>query len=250
MLDNVTAIQASYPVKSARGTVDHAVEIILDPSLAPATSIVAVTLQGGSSRELTSVSTSAGLAIGTTAQRIKNGNLFYYQINGTNYSLAAGAAAGVVLTHVRGTAFTGTITGSKYGGLNVYVDASGNIRVLPPADPVNFVTVQAYDTAAACLAALVLVETPSAFCKIGMVTIAAAGGGFTFGTTALTGVDTYYNAQCPYYDLETYNMDATDLTAQRAYFIKTGVYAEYIRVFLSALTGSGVTVKYNPVEIM
>ena len=77
-----------------------------------------------------------------------------------------------------------------------------------PSRDLDLTGVQAYDDAATCLTALALVDTPSGYCLIGRVTIAAAGGGFTFGTTALTGVSTYYNEQCPYYDITTYSMDA------------------------------------------
>lgn len=241
MLNEVSAIGASLPIKSNFKIQDHFTEVILNSTDTTKISVATVVLQGGSSKILTCVNSNPGLAIGAVPQNIKTGT-FNYCIKGVSYNKTT-VANGVAPTDVRtGAAFVGTITGSKYGGVIVLFDSSGNERVLAPA------ATQAYDTAILCNAALDALPIPESFCKVGKVVIAAAGGGFTFGTTALTGIATYYDESCPYYPLETYPLDANDITNQRAMFQTNGAKAKYIRIFLSELTGTGkVTVKYMPV---
>jgi len=247
MQDQHTAIGASRPIKVSNRIQDYGVEVILNSTTTTKITACTVALQGGNTKTETCVSTPAGLADGSTAQRIKTGSAnTYYQINGTNYAKAT-VAAGDVITDTGGTAITAAITGSKYGGVVVCIDASGNVRMKTPDG--LLATTQAYDSAALCNAALDLVVVPSAFCKLGKLVVTAAGGGFTFGTTALTGVSTYYDEYCPYYSLESHVFTEDELTAQRAYFTVTSVQAKYIRTFISALTGTGkVTVKLYPVS--
>lgn len=253
MLNQATAIGASLPVKSSRRTHAHMVEVILESTTTTKISACTVKLQGGTEKSSTCVSTYANLGIGSTAQNVKNTDAFYYMINGTNYTIAAGAG-GTVITNPAGTAIVGTITGSKYGVFNVYANTAGALVCTVPQNAVSFV--QAYDDAATALAAAKLVATPSGTCLIGRCVITAAGGGFTYGTTALTSVVTWYNEYGPYYDIEAFALSGGEITAQRAIFMSTGdasntsgKFTDYIRVYLSALTGTGyVTVKYDPLD--
>lgn len=246
MLNNATAIGASRPIKSHHKVQDHVIEVILNSTGTTKITAATVSLQGGNVRSETCITTPAGLADGSTAQNIKTGSTTtYYQIKGTNYSKATVAAGGVI-TDVGGTAITAEITGSRYGGVVVCIDASGNVRMITP--DYGLTTTQAYASAALCNVALDAIIVPSGFCYLGKCVITAAGGGFTFGTTALTGVSTYYDAYSPYYDLDSHVMTEAELTAQRALYTVTGKSADYIRVFLSALTGAGyITVKYTPI---
>jgi hypothetical protein len=248
LLNQATAIGASYPIKSARGTIDHEVEVFLESTTTTAISVAQVKLQGGNENPITCVHDTATLAIGSTAQNIKNTGTMHYMIDGTNYTIAT-VAAGVAPTDIGGTAITAAITDAKYGGVNVYMNTAGAIKCRVPLG-YGIATLQAFASAATCLAALKLVVTPKEYCLIGRAVVLCSSA-FTFGTTALTGVTTFYNEACPYYDIETYSLNATELANSRAFFNKNGVHAKYVRAYLSALTGTGyVTVKYNPVETM
>jgi hypothetical protein len=248
MLDAIAAIGSSAPVKSARGTIDHEIEVILDSTTTTPISACTVKLQGGNERTITCVHTTATLAIGSTAQRIKNTDTLYYMIDGTNYTVAT-VAAGAAPTDPSGTAITAAITDAKYGGVNVYMSTAGLVKCKVPTG-YGVTTLQAFDDAATCLAALKTVETPQGYCLLGRAVVLCSSA-FTFGTTALTGVTTFYNEACPYYDMETYTFDATDITNQRAFFKVQGKHAKYVRVYLDTLTGTGtVTARYTPVEVM
>lgn len=244
MIDAGTAIGASLPVRCGRWVKDHFVEVFLTSSGTTKITAATVILQGGSTNPTTCVSTNPSLADGSTAQRIANG-AFYYQIDGTNYTIGANAT-GTVVTHVNGTALTQTITGSKFGGVVVVANAAGAIRVIPPANGIA-TGVQAYDSAEALNLVLDAIVPTSGWCYLGKLVITAAGGGFTWGTTALTGVSTFYDASCPYHNLQTYALDATDITNQQGSFSLTNKHVDFVRVYLSALTGAGyVSVKYTP----
>lgn len=239
----LTAIGATLPVKVSDYINGHTVSVELNSSGTTKITAATVILQGGNINTKSCVNTSPTLAVGSTAQRIAITG-FYFQINGTNYTKATDAT-GTVITDVGGTAITAAITGSKFGGVVVCVDVSGNIRCIAP--DYQLATLQAYNTAALCNAALDAVIVPSGFCYIGKLVITAAGGGFTFGTTALTTVTTFYDAVCPYEALETYALSAGEITAQRAAFDVVSVHRKYMRTYLSALTGVGTaTIKYEP----
>ena len=161
MLDQIAAVGASAPVKSARGTVDHDVEIFLESTTTTPISACTVKLQGGNQRETTCVHTTATLAIGSTAQNIMNTDTIYFMIDGTNYT-KANVAAGVAPTDPNGVAITAAITDAKYGGLNVYMNTSGAIKCKVPTG-YGVAQLQAFEDAATCLAALKTVATPNGY---------------------------------------------------------------------------------------
>ncbi len=240
---DLTAIGATLPVKVADNINAHTVSVELTSTGTTKITAATVILQGGNINTKTCVNTSPTLAVGSTAQRI-GVTLYYYMLNGTNYS-AATDATGTVITDVKGTAITAAITGSTYGGVVCCVNSAGALRCITP--DYGLTTTQAYASAALCNAALDAVIVPSGFCYIGKVVITAAGGGFTFGTTALTGVATFYDAVCPYENLDTYALGATAITNQRDSFDVVNKHRKYMRLYLSALTGAGtVTLKYEP----
>jgi hypothetical protein len=243
---DLTAIGATLPVKVADKIDSHTVYIELNSSGTTKITAATVLLQGGSAYYKTCLNTNPTLAVGSTAQNIRM-TTFYFQINGTNYTKATDTV-GTAPTDVGGTAITAAITGSKYGGLVVCVSTAGALRCIAP--DYQLATTQAYDSAALCNAALDAVIVPSGFCYIGKLVVTAAGGGFTFGTTALTTVTTFYDGTCPYDTLVTHALDATELTNQRGSFDAINQYhRKYMRMMLSALTGAGtVTLKYEPRE--
>jgi hypothetical protein len=248
MLNQVAAIGASRAVKLARGVTDHFIEVTLEPTTTTDFTVCEVELQGGFDNPSACQSTQAVLGIGSTATRVKNTNAFYYQIDGTNYTIAAGAA-GTAHTGTNGTAVTAEITDAKYGGLNVYANTSGALVTNPPPG-YGVADLQAYDSAALCLAALKLAPTPSGCCLLGREIVLGAST-FHWASDNLTGATTFFDEPIGWYAMKKYQLDATDIGNGKAYFQVTGSPAQYVRVFLSALTGTGlVTVKYFPTETM
>ena len=245
LLNQATAIGSSLAVKIPANATKHFVEVFLESTTTTKISVVELKLQGGFDNPKTSLSTAAVLGAGSTNTRIKNTNAFYYMINGTNYTIAAGGT-GTVHTDVNGTAITAAITDAKYGGLCVYANTSGALVCKPPTGYTDH-SLQAFDDAATCLAALKTVETPSTCVLLGYEVNLGAST-FVWGSKSIAGA-TFYDEYPPFYDLDTYNLDATALTNQRTAFTTIDASAEYIRVYLSALTGTGyVTVKYTPIE--
>jgi len=240
--DNLTAIGATNAVKVARGTVDHTVEVNLTSTTTTLISAATVVLQGSMKAEdaVTGVHTDPTLADGSTNTRMKTGT-FYYRIDGTNYSKTT-VAAGAAFADLAGTAYTGKITDTLYGGSVVLVNSSGTVlHWFPMATP------QTYASSTLCLAALRAYVPPKNLCKIGYHVIVATGGDFTYGTTPVTGLITYYDEQTSFFNLQSYALDATDIAAQRAMFHVSSKSVPYIRCYLSALTGTGtVGIKYYP----
>lgn len=244
MQNQATAIGASRGIKVGKGVTDHTVEVDVLSTTGTAISAVTVNLQGsmtGEDRD-TGVLTNPTLADGSTAQRVSSAT-FYYILNGTSYTKTS-VAAGEVFTNVEtAAAFTGTITGSTVGGAVVMLNSAGTMYHWFPA------STQAYASIAACLLVLRAYVPPKNMCRIGYVVISAAGGGFTFGTTALTGVSAYFNDTSTFIDFASHALDASEITAHRSLFHVSDKTAPYIRTFLSALTGTGyVTVRYTPKE--
>lgn len=243
MMNEATAIGASRPIKVSNTIRDFGVEVILNSTTATKITACTVNLQGGNEKTETCTSTPPTLAVGSTAARVAI-TAFYYQIAGTNYTIATDAV-GKVLTDVGGTAITGTITAGKLGGLKVVGTSSSTIRCIAPDYALT--GVQAYDSAALANSAIDGIVIPSTSCYIGKMMLTDAGGGTTFGSTALTTITTFYDAYCPYYTLEAHVLTEAELSAQRAYFTVSGEGAKYIRTYISALTGTGkVTVKLYP----
>jgi hypothetical protein len=243
MQNEATAIGASLPVRMSDRIQDYGVEVILNSTGTTKITACTVQLQGGNENTRTCVSTPPVMAVGSTAARIAN-SAFYYQLAGTNYTIATDAV-GAVITDINGTAITADVTGSKLGGVVVCANAAGAIRCITP--DYGLTTTQAYNTGALCNAALDLVVVPSTYCYIGKAVITAAGGGFTFGSTALTGVVTFYDAYSPYYVIEAHVFTEAELTAQRAYFTVGSEQVKFVRTHISALTGAGkITVKMYP----
>ena len=240
MHNESTAIGASRPIKSNHRIQDHTVEIVCVGTSGTITACT-VSIQGGNDGLDTCVSTTA--LVGASAERVTN-SAFYYQVDGTNYTIAA-IPNGTILTTSYGTAMVQTITASKYGGLVFVAGTAQTVRCITPNG--TAVGVQAYDTFAEAKAALDALAIPAGWCKIGTVVVADGGAGTTFGTTSLAVIGTFYPEYSPFYSLETHAFTTAEVSAQRALFAISGQHADYIRTFISSLSGTGkVTVKYTP----
>lgn len=112
------------------------------------------------------------LAIDATATKFKTTQTATFSIGGQILTKVATTAVAFTAAHV--------VSPSLFGTILIQVNAAGTISTKVP------LATQAYASAALALAAL---SSPDAGnVALGYFTIAAAGGGFTANTTALTGV--------------------------------------------------------------
>jgi hypothetical protein len=253
LLDGATAIGASRAIKlpNQAGTKDHTVFSLFRSLDATKISALTISLQGSNTGDdaRTGVITNPGLAIGSNAIRFAN-DLFYYRIKDTNYSLALNAV---------GSQFTAAhviATGSKYGVIDLYVNAAGTFLSLVP------LATQAYDTAADAHAAADALTYPGKagapgenYCYIGRILIQSnAGGSWTAKTDDMTnGSDcttaTFLSSTSSFVNILTHAYAPDEITDQRAAFSIANYPINYVRLFLSALTGTGtVDAVYHPVD--
>ncbi len=241
LLDKVTAIGASKAIKLARGITEHTVEAVLDSQAATVISAATVILQGsidGSDKD-TGIVTQAALAIDTTQTRFANG-AFTYRIDNTNYTIDADAAGNTfTLAHV--------VAASLYGAINIYANTAGAFVTRVP------LATQSYASAAAAHTAADLVPTPPDEVLVGRILILNDAGAWTANTHDLDATDlataTFLSYGSTFYDVGTHAFTAAEITAKRCMFHVTVKGLQYIRVFLSVLTGTGyVTVRYFPIE--
>ena len=236
LLNGVTAIGASPSIKVGKNVTDHTCDVEFTSLAAAKISALTVVLQGASTNKhaLTGPITSPTLAIGSTAEQWKTGT-FYYMINGTSYTKAT-VAAGVAFSAAH------SVTTSKYGVILCYINAAGTVSTKVVASP------QAYDTAALAHAAADtyhLANYTSDLCYIGRILIAAdAGAAWAGNTDDLTDASdlttaTFISETITFMDLGTNAFAAGEITAQRAMWHVTQKNVKYVRMFVSALTGTG-----------
>lgn len=242
MHNQSTAIGASRPIRSNHRIQDHAIEVILTGTSGDITACT-VALQGGNSNRETCVSTPAVLAVGVTEEYVAN-SAFYYQIKGTNYTIAANTN-GTSIETIDGNAIDQTMAAGVYGGVVVVANTSGELKFITPDGAAT--GAQTTTSMVDCNTSLDGIYIPEDYCYVGRVIVPDIGGA-TFNATAMTTSD-FIDAYCPYYTLESHVLTEDEISAQRAYFTVSGKHAKYIRTYISALTGIGnVTVKYNPVN--
>src|SRR4030067_1341644 len=195
-------------------------------------SAATVVLQGSHSNEddVKGMVDNPSLALGTTPERFAFGT-FNYRINRTNYSKTA-AAVGVVFSEAH------VISASKWGAINIYINAAGTWTTRVP------LATQAYDTAALAHAAADLITLTSDLCYVGRILIENNAGAWTANTDDMTNASdittaTFLSATPTFRDLQTYVLDAADITAQRFKFITVNMRDKFLRLYLSALTGTG-----------
>jgi hypothetical protein len=233
LLDSATAIGASPAIKVGKNVTDHTCDVkFTNISASPITAITVV-LQGASTKEhdLTGPITNPTLAIGSTVEQWKTGT-FYYRINGTNYSkTTVGNGVAFSAAHV--------VSLTKFGVILCFINAAGTVSTKVP------LATQAYNTAALANTAgdtyLPTVLT-SDLCYIGRILIEADAGACTAMTDSLTDDMTSANYDCvtiSFMDLGTNAFSAGEITARRAMWHVTQKNVKYVRMFVSALTGTG-----------
>lgn len=236
LLDGVSAIGASPTIKVGKNVIDHTCDVEFSSLAASAISALTVVLQGASTNRhsLTGPITNPTLAVGSTAEQWKTGT-FYYMINGTSYTKAT-VAAGVAFSAAH------AVTAEKYGVVLCFINSAGAVSTKVVS------ATQAYDTAAAAHAAAdtyQAAQTTSDLCYIGRILInAESGNDWNANTDDLTnGSDlttaTYLSETITFSDLATNAFSAGEITAHRAMWHVTAKNVKYVRMFVSALTGTG-----------
>jgi len=242
MHNESTVVGASRPIRSNHSAQDHAVEVILVGTSGDLTACT-VALQGGNTKTETCVSTPAVMAVGTSATNVANA-AFYYQINGTNYTISANTV-GTTIEDLNDVFIQQTISAGCYGGVVAVANTDSELRFLTPNGSTT--GAQTYATIAECNASLDAIQIPVNCCYVGKVVVPDEGGGSTLGTTAMTTSD-FIDAYCPYYTLDSHVLTEAEIAAQRAYYMVEAKHAKYMRTYISTLTGTGkVTVKYSPI---
>ena len=236
LLDGVTAIGASPSIKVGKNVVDHTCDVEFTSLAATAISALTVVLQGASTNKhaLTGPITNPTLAVGSTAEQWKTGT-FYYMINGTSYTKAT-VAAGVAFSAAH------AVTAELYGVILCYINAAGAVSTKVP------LATQAYTTAAlahTAADAYHLANYTSDLCYIGRILInAESGNDWNANTDDMTdGSDlttaTFLSEHITFMDLGTNAFSAAEITAQRAMWHVTAKNVKYVRLYVSALTGTG-----------
>jgi hypothetical protein len=241
MLDGATAVGVSKVVKIPYGTIDNTVEAWFESLAATKITAVTIKLQGGMKDVQTDVIDNPVLAIGTTPERVANG-AFNFVIDDVSYTKGA-VAAGSVFTAAH------VVSATKYGCINVYINAAGTIITKVP------LATQAYASAALAHTAADAIPLNRKLCYLGRILINADAGDWTANTDDMTDASdlttaTFLSATPQFYDLTTHAFSADEITLQRAMFHQTDKTVRYIRIYLSALTGTGeVNVRYIPAMI-
>ena len=235
LLDGVTAIGASPAIKVGKNVIDHTCDVkFTNISASPITAITVV-LQGASTKEhdLTGPITNPTLAIGAVAEQWKTGT-FYYRINGTNYSkTTVGNGVAFSAAHV--------VSLTKFGVILCFINAAGAVSTKVPLATQAYTTAALANTAGDAYLPTVLT---SDLCYIGRILIEADAGAWTANTDDLTDASdlttaTFLSEPISFSDLATNAFSAGEITAQRAMWHVTAKNVKYVRMFVSALTGTG-----------
>ncbi len=244
LLSAATAVGASGSLKVGQDINEHRVDVHFRSLAATKISAVIIKLQGSPSGvdAIAGVISTPTLAIGSTPERVANA-AFVYRINNTNYSKGA-VAAGAVFTanHVIGDGAS-----ALWGCINIYINSAGTIVTQVPLTP------QIYTTAALAHVAAETIDTTSDLCYLGRILINSDATTWTANTDDMTNASdlttaTFISETSTFTDILTYTFDATDITRQKATFHVTDMGAQYIRLYLSTLTGTGeVDGYYTPI---
>ena len=234
ILTGLTAIGVGKAIKM-KGLTNHTVDMRFKSLAATKISALSVIVQGSSTAEdsLTGVTTNPTLTIDSTAERFANA-AFYYQINGTSYTIAADSAGNTfTLNHVIGDGAS-----TLWGCINVYADAAGALSTKVP------LATQVYTTAALAHAAADEIIRPSNLCYVGRILIQSDSSTWTANTDNMTDgseltTATFLSETSSFRDLVTHAFSATEIIDQKAKFVLTDIGDDYIRLFVSALTGTG-----------
>ena len=244
LLDGATAVGASRSIKIGEYINEHRVDVHFKSLAATKISALTIKLQGSATNDgaTTGVVSTPTLAIGSTPERFANA-AFIFRLNNTNYSKGA-VAAGSVFTaaHVIGDGAS-----ALWGAINIYINAAGTMVTQVPLTP------QIYASAALAHAAADAIVTTSDLCYIGRILIQSDTTTWTANTDDMTNgseltTATFISDTSTFTDIQTYTFDATDITRQKATFHVTDMGGQFVRLYLSTLTGTGtVDAYYTPI---
>jgi hypothetical protein len=235
-LDGATAIKASRAIhlSNAIGVKLHTIIAQFNQIGATAFSAATIVLQGSQHNDDadTGMITNPTLAIGSTPERFANAG-FYFQVSNTTYTKAINAAGTVFsAAHVIGDGAS-----ALWGVVNIYINASGSWLTEVPSTP------QIYTTAALALAAANAMPARGGYTRVGQILINSDTTTWTANTDDMTnGSDlttaTFISTLPQFQDMTTYALVAADITAHQCMFHVKDKNPPYVRLFLSALTGS------------
>jgi hypothetical protein len=255
LFDAVTAVGVSRPVKINRQVEQHTVYAEFQSLAATKISAVTIKVQGSmfgtrpvaippagvsgismNDDVATGIISDPVIAIGSTAEEISHA-AFNYRIADVNYSIAADASVATTFTAAH------VIAASKWGVVNLYINAAGTILTRVPGS--SQTGTQSYASAAAAHTAGDALTMPvGGVCYIGRILINTDGTTWTANTDDLTdGSDlttaTFISETSSFIDIATHTFSAAELTAQKALFHIVDKNVKYARLYLSTLTGTG-----------
>jgi hypothetical protein len=256
LLDSVSSASVTKSSKSIRAR--QGLSHVVDCSVNEVTSIVAtqwsaltVKLQGSETNNdgVSGVVTSPQLTIsGTDATQVAHAG-FDYRIDDVHYTIAANTD--LPIAEINGNTITGyTVATDKWGGFKLMINAAGTIVANFPS------ATQSYDSIGASNTAVdALLDRIGGYVTIGKVLIEADGGDAwicdTDDLTNASGVETaaFHSISPSFTDLATHIFTADEIINKRAIFTVLNAPTSWIRVYVSAMTGTGeITVVYTGTE--
>ena len=240
-LNGLTTLGASIAVPIRHGTIEHSFETWFTHNATSASPVSAAVIKiQGSLRDdgKTGVINTTGpvLAIGSTPTRVAN-SAFDYRINDVNYNKGAVAAGSVFSSnHV--------VTADKFGVINIYIDSAGAIVTLSTQLGQDQTVALASNDVAAAISVAEKIPVPANYAYIGNVIIEADGTTWTANTDDMTDASdldtaTFISASPTFIDLTTHTFSAPELVSRRAGFTLSNTWFNYMRIYLSTLTGTG-----------
>lgn len=175
------------------------------------------------------------LAVGSTTTNIAHG-LFYFLINGENKTKAADAV---------GVAFTANhaVAASKFGAIAVYINAAGTIST--KINSAGQTDTLSFDNAADALTNINAITPPTDTILIGIILIENDASLWTANTDDLTDASdvvtaTFFSETSSFTEIDEQTLNADELLNQKGvFYLDDNLPDNFIRLFLSEVTGSG-----------
>ena len=175
------------------------------------------------------------LVVGSTATNIAHG-LFQYLINGVNVSKDADAG-GVVFSAVH------KVAASRFGGIAVYINEAGDIST--KINNVSQTATLSFDDADTALTNVQTTTPTLDTIRIGIILIGNNGSLWNANTENLTpgedvNTSTFFSETSSFTEIDEYTLNAPDFINQKGvFYLDDNLPDNYIRLFLSEMTGNG-----------